>query len=193
MAFPAASFHPSASSPRRARGALLGTNSQFGAQHFQPRKKKKKRRELGWGGRNQPDLRGWNLFWCGEARRRQERSLHPARDLFRGLTSSFRNEQPSTGSRTNVTQPSRALQPRSPAALKVQGLVEDGFFLPEIAYIGKSFSSATVCCLTKALHMLEPQSHGAAVIAGLFYPATSFNEIYRNLISLRPLSFCQIG
>lgn len=119
--------------------------------------------------------------------------LHPARDLFRGLTSSFLNEQPCTGSRTNVTRPSRALQPRSPVALKVQGLVKDGFFLPEIAYIEKSFSSATVCCLTKALHMLEPQSHGAAVIAGLFYPATSFNEIYRNLISLRPLSFCQIG
>lgn len=35
--------------------------------------------------------------------------------------------------------------------------------------------------------MLEPRSHGAAVIAGPFYPATYFNEIYRNLISLRPL------
>lgn len=35
--------------------------------------------------------------------------------------------------------------------------------------------------------MPEPQSHGAAVIARPFYPATYFNEIYRNLISLRPL------
>lgn len=191
MAFPAASFHPSASSPRRARGALLGTNSRFGAQHFQPWKKKQ--RALGWGKKSARSPRlEFILVWRGPKEARTL-PLHPARDLFRGLTSSFLNEQPCTGSRTNVTRPSRALQSRSPVALKVQGLVKDGFFLPEIAYIEKSFSSATVCCLTKALHMLEPQSHGAAVIAGLFYPATSFNEIYRNLISLRPLSFCQIG
>lgn len=67
-----------------------------------------------------------------------ERCLHPARDLFRGLTSSFLNEQPSTGNGTNVTRPSRVLQPCSLAALEVQGLVKDDFFLPEIAYIEKS-------------------------------------------------------
>lgn len=142
MAFPAASFYPlRILSPPGARGSA---RNQFPiwSSAFSAAEEKKKAESAGVGGRNQPDLRGWNLFWCGEAQRRQGRSLHPARDLFRGLTSSFRNEQPSTGSRTNVTQPSRALQPRSPAALKVQGLVKDGFFLPEIAYIEKSFSSA---------------------------------------------------
>lgn len=32
--------------------------------------------------------------------------------------------------------------------------------------------------------MPEPRSRGVAVIAGPFYPATNFNGIYRNLISL---------
>lgn len=136
MASPPASFHPFTSSSRR---ALLGTNSQFGAQHFQLWEKKKKIKKIKAENAGvEEEISQISTAGIYSGVETPERCLHPARDLFRGLTSSFLNEQPSTGNGTNVTRPSRVLQPCSLAALEVQGLVKDDFFLPEIAYIEKS-------------------------------------------------------
>ena len=52
----------------------------------------------------------------------------PLVTYFEDLQAHFRMNKPSTVSGTNVTRPSRALQPGSPAAVEVQGLVKDVVF-----------------------------------------------------------------